>query len=69
MLAVSGPGFLVAVGYRDPGNWGADLAGGETLRALVALEVGEGVDDVTTNRGAQQARRLVGGTHARQCAR
>lgn len=28
MLAFSGPGFLVAVGYMDPGNWGTDLAGG-----------------------------------------
>ena len=24
----SGPGFLVAVGYMDPGNWATDLAGG-----------------------------------------
>lgn len=23
-----GPGFLVAVGYMDPGNWATDLAGG-----------------------------------------
>jgi manganese transport protein len=28
MLAFSGPGFLVAVGYMDPGNWATDLAGG-----------------------------------------
>ncbi|WP_269514116.1 Nramp family divalent metal transporter [Brevundimonas subvibrioides] len=28
MLAFGGPGFLVAVGYMDPGNWGTDLAGG-----------------------------------------
>lgn len=27
-LAFAGPGFLVAVGYMDPGNWGTDLAGG-----------------------------------------
>jgi len=27
-LAFGGPGFLVAVGYMDPGNWGTDLAGG-----------------------------------------
>jgi len=26
--AFSGPGFLVAVGYVDPGNWAADIAGG-----------------------------------------
>ena len=28
ILAFSGPGFLVAVGYMDPGNWATDLAGG-----------------------------------------
>ena len=27
-MAFSGPGFLVAVGYMDPGNWATDLAGG-----------------------------------------
>jgi manganese transport protein len=26
--AFSGPGFLVAVGYMDPGNWATDIAGG-----------------------------------------
>ncbi len=28
MAAFAGPGFLVAVGYMDPGNWATDLAGG-----------------------------------------
>ena len=28
ILAFAGPGFLVAVGYMDPGNWATDLAGG-----------------------------------------
>src|SRR4026209_939106 len=28
VLAFAGPGYLVAVGYMDPGNWAADLAGG-----------------------------------------
>jgi manganese transport protein len=27
-LAFVGPGYLVAVGYMDPGNWATDLAGG-----------------------------------------
>ena len=27
-LAFAGPGFLVAVGYMDPGNWATDLQGG-----------------------------------------
>ncbi len=28
LIAFAGPGFLVAVGYMDPGNWATDLAGG-----------------------------------------
>ena len=28
LLAFSGPGYLVAVGYMDPGNWATDIAGG-----------------------------------------
>jgi manganese transport protein len=28
LAAFSGPGFLVAVGYMDPGNWATDLQGG-----------------------------------------
>ena len=27
-LRVLGPGYLVAVGYMDPGNWATDLAAG-----------------------------------------
>jgi manganese transport protein len=41
LLAFSGPGFLVAVGYMDPGNWATDLAGGAkfgyTLLAVVMM--------------------------------
>jgi manganese transport protein len=28
ILAFAGPGYLVAVGYMDPGNWASDVAGG-----------------------------------------
>jgi manganese transport protein len=28
VFAFAGPGYLVAVGYMDPGNWATDLAGG-----------------------------------------
>ena len=28
MLAFAGPGYMVAVGYMDPGNWATDLAAG-----------------------------------------
>lgn len=31
LLAFSGPGFLVAVGYMDPGNWATDIAGGSAF--------------------------------------
>src|SRR3546814_7302923 len=27
-LAFLGPGYMVSVGYMDPGNWATDLAGG-----------------------------------------
>src|SRR5438477_12915259 len=41
LFAFSGPGFLVAVGYMDPGNWATDLAGGAqfgyTLLAVVMI--------------------------------
>jgi manganese transport protein len=30
-LAYSGPGYLVAVGYMDPGNWATSLAGGSAF--------------------------------------
>lgn len=28
LLAFAGPGYLIAVGYMDPGNWATDLGGG-----------------------------------------
>ena len=28
LLAFTGPGYMVAVGYMDPGNWATDIAGG-----------------------------------------
>lgn len=28
LFAFAGPGYLVSVGYMDPGNWGTDIAGG-----------------------------------------
>lgn len=31
LFAFSGPGYLVAVGYMDPGNWATDLAGGSAF--------------------------------------
>jgi manganese transport protein len=41
ILAFAGPGYLVAVGYMDPGNWATDLAGGSqfgyTLLAVILI--------------------------------
>ena len=41
LLAFSGPGLMVSVGYMDPGNWATDLEGGArfgyTLLAVVLL--------------------------------
>ncbi|TIP19076.1 MAG: divalent metal cation transporter, partial [Mesorhizobium sp.] len=28
LFAFMGPGYMVSVGYMDPGNWATDLAGG-----------------------------------------
>jgi manganese transport protein len=28
LMAFSGPGYMVSVGYMDPGNWATDIAGG-----------------------------------------
>src|SRR5437588_4865423 len=41
LLAFAGPGYLVAVGYMDPGNWATDIGGGSqfgyTLLSVVIL--------------------------------
>ena len=41
LLAFSGPGYMVSVGYMDPGNWATDIAGGSkfayTLLSVIML--------------------------------
>jgi manganese transport protein len=41
MLAFAGPGYLVAVGYMDPGNWATDIQGGSkfgyTLLSVIVM--------------------------------
>ena len=41
VLAFAGPGYLVAVGYMDPGNWATDIGGGSkfgyTLLSVVFI--------------------------------
>jgi manganese transport protein len=40
-LAFAGPGYMVSVGYMDPGNWATDIAGGArfgyTLLSVILL--------------------------------
>lgn len=44
LLAFTGPGYLIAVGYMDPGNWATDLAGGSaygyTLLSVILISSG-----------------------------
>src|SRR5260221_14248199 len=41
LLAFSGPGYLISVGYMDPGNWATDIAGasafGYSLLSVIIL--------------------------------
>src|SRR5438105_11219549 len=41
MWAFAGPGYLVAVGYMDPGNWATDIGGGSkfgyTLLSVIVM--------------------------------
>src|SRR5258708_39560704 len=40
MLAFAGPGYLVAVGYMDPGNWATDIRGAQKFAySLLSLLV------------------------------
>jgi manganese transport protein len=41
LLAFSGPGYLIAVGYMDPGNWATDIAGGSQFYyTLLSVVIG-----------------------------
>lgn len=35
LLAFLGPGYMVSVGYMDPGNWATDIAGGAQFGYLL----------------------------------
>jgi len=41
LLAFAGPGYMISVGYMDPGNWATDIAGGSkygyTLLSVVLV--------------------------------
>ncbi len=41
LMAFAGPGYMVAVGYMDPGNWATDIAGGSkfnyTLLSVILI--------------------------------
>ncbi|WP_295853459.1 Nramp family divalent metal transporter [uncultured Xylophilus sp.] len=38
-LAFLGPGYMVSVGYMDPGNWATDIAGGSQFGYLLLLVI------------------------------
>ena len=40
LFAFAGPGYLVAVGYMDPGNWATDLAGGARYEYALLSVIG-----------------------------
>src|ERR1035438_9340866 len=41
LIGFLGPGFLISVGYMDPGNWATDIAGGSqfgyTLLSVIMM--------------------------------
>jgi manganese transport protein len=41
LVGFLGPGFLISVGYMDPGNWATDIAGGSrfayTLLSVIMI--------------------------------
>src|SRR5213595_2197079 len=39
MVAFAGPGFLISVGYMDPGNWATDLAAGSSYNYTLLFVV------------------------------
>src|SRR5215208_3178128 len=69
LFAFAGPGYLVAVGYMDPGNWATDLAGGArygysrpvTLGLWVLCEIAIAACDLAEVIGAAIALNLLFG--------
>src|SRR5262245_60615215 len=39
LFAFSGPGYMVSVGYMDPGNWATDLAAGSRFGYTLLLVI------------------------------
>ena len=56
LLAFTGPGYMVSVGYMDPGNWATDLAGGAqfgyTLLSVILISNIMAVDPPGARRAA-----------------
>src|SRR6478672_5668989 len=51
LLAFLGPGYLVSVGYMDPGNWATSLAGG----AIAWVHITDGHQIAGAKKGKQFA--------------
>ena len=69
MLSFAGPGYLVAVGYMDPGNWATALAGGSQFGyALLCVVVISSVVAMAFQAAAVRLG-LAGGRDLAQCCR
>src|ERR1700748_804876 len=62
LLAFLGPGYLVAVGYMDPGNWATSLAGGSKFGyALLTVAMLSHLMAIVAERAPRRGRRARSG--------
>jgi hypothetical protein len=60
LLAFSGPGYMVAVGYMDPGNWATDLAGGASFGYTLLFVLLSNLFAILCNTSPQNSNRIHG---------
>jgi Mn2+/Fe2+ NRAMP family transporter len=68
LLAFVGPGYLIAVGYMDPGNWATALAGGSAF-GYTLLSVALISSLMAMLQQAQGAKRVKSAVTASSCLR
>src|SRR5229473_2489534 len=61
VFAFAGPGYLVAVGYMDPGNWATDIAGGSKFAYSLLCEIAIAACDLAEVLGSAVALKLLFG--------
>src|SRR6266508_1209871 len=69
LLAFLGPGYLVAVGYMDPGNWATSLAGGSCFGCALLFVVVASSGMAMLFQAAAVRLGLAGGTDLAQACR